>query len=117
MLEEMQEYLPIVGLTVGSLVILKIAFSICKIGFKRDAIKCSFSSNPFIALSSLLSNKDSVLERGGVEESIDGYENLFDGKSTKNKCDVPALKLSTPIFQWREFPSPIVFDKQLLSVL
>lgn len=78
MAEELQEYLPVIGATVGVIVGLNITLSIAKGGFKRDAVKSSFS-NPLIALSSLLSNKDSVLESGGVQESIDGYENLFDG--------------------------------------
>ena len=78
--EENQSLLTVVGGTVGAVFALNITLSIAKNGFKRDAVKHSFS-NPFIALSSLLSNKDSVLEREGVDASIKGYENLFDGTS------------------------------------
>lgn len=74
----MKSLVPIVGGTLGAIVGLNITLSVAKNGFKRDAVKHSFS-NPFIALSSLLSNKDSVLKREGVDASIKGYENLFDG--------------------------------------
>jgi len=46
--------------------------------FQRKAVKRSFS-NPIVGSVSLLSNDDSVLSREGVEESVKGYEKLFDG--------------------------------------
>ena len=78
MSDDLKSMLPIVGATVGAVVGLNITLNIAKGGFKRDAVKHSFT-NPFVALSSLLSNKDSVLKRDGVKDSIEGYENLFDG--------------------------------------
>ncbi len=79
MIDDTSSALPLVCTAVAALIGLNIVFGIAKGGFKRDAVKHSFT-NPFVALSSLLSNKDSVLEHGKVKDSIEGYENLFDGK-------------------------------------
>ena len=87
MAEESSSYLLVISATLGAIVVLNITLNIAKKGFKRDAVKHSFT-NPFVALSSLLSNKDSVLNRDGVEGSIEGYENLFDGKHTYYACIV-----------------------------
>lgn len=73
-----QNLLPLIGGTIGGITALNISLSVAKYGFKRDAVKHSFT-NPFVALSSLLSNKDSVLKRDGVDGSIKEYETLFDG--------------------------------------
>lgn len=46
--------------------------------FKRDAYAGPFS-NLITGLTSMLNNKDSVLDRAGVKESMDGYDDLFEG--------------------------------------
>lgn len=78
MIDDISSALPILGTTFAAFVGINILFSVAKGGFKRDAVKHSFT-NPFVALSSLLSNEDSVLEKEKVKESIEGYENLFNG--------------------------------------
>ena len=76
--EEVHNLYYLVGGTIGAIVALKFTFNIVKNGFKRDTVKSSFT-NPFVALSNLLSNEDSVLGRESVDSSIKGYEKLFDG--------------------------------------
>jgi sterol 24-C-methyltransferase len=51
-------------------------------GFTRDEVKNPFSDS-IIGGTSLLNNKDSVLSRDGVMDSIDGYEKLFNGARQK----------------------------------
>jgi len=46
--------------------------------FQRDAANSSFK-NTITGSMALLSNKDSVLSREGVKDSIEGYEKLFSG--------------------------------------
>lgn len=50
--------------------------------FNRDGVSNAFG-NIITASVSLLSNKDSVLKRENVRDSMDGYEILFDGARKK----------------------------------
>ena len=60
-----------------SIVSLNIIFSLSK-SFKRDSVGNSFG-NVVTGSVSLLQNKDSVLKREEVKDSMDGYDNLFAG--------------------------------------
>ena len=67
----------LVGLTALT-ILLNIAFRMKRTSFKRNATSSSFEDTISGSLS-LLSNKDSVLSREGVKQSIEGYERLFAG--------------------------------------
>ena len=67
---------PVVAGTLLSIVAVNIV--IRSRSFKRDAVDNSFG-NLVTGSISLLSNKDSVLKREQVKNSISGYENLFNG--------------------------------------
>ncbi len=71
---------PVVAGTLSILVAINI-FSRFARSFKRDAVSNSFG-NPITGSLSLLSNKDSVLKRDKVKDSVKGYENLFSGART-----------------------------------
>ena len=60
-----------------SIVSLNLIFTISKT-FKRDSVGNSFG-NVVTGSVSLLQNKDSVLKREEVKDSMDGYDNLFAG--------------------------------------
>lgn len=60
-----------------SIVSLNLIFSLSK-SFKRDSVGNSFG-NVVTGSVSLLQNKDSVLKREEVKDSMDGYDNLFAG--------------------------------------
>ena len=60
-----------------SIVSLNIIFALFK-SFKRDSIGNSFG-NVVTGSVSLLQNRDSVLKREEVKDSMDGYDNLFAG--------------------------------------
>mmetsp|Transcript_11192 Transcript_11192/g.21325 ORF Transcript_11192/g.21325 Transcript_11192/m.21325 type:complete len:402 (-) Transcript_11192:93-1298(-) len=60
-----------------SIVSLNLIFALFK-SFKRDGVGNSFG-NVVTGSVSLLQNKDSVLKREEVKDSMDGYDNLFAG--------------------------------------
>ena len=62
---------------VVSIVSLNVMFSLAK-SFKRDSVGNSFG-NVVTGSVSLLQNKDSVLKREEVKDSMDGYDELFAG--------------------------------------
>jgi sterol 24-C-methyltransferase len=62
---------------VASIISLNVIVRAAK-SFKRDARGDSFG-NIITGSVSILSNKDSVLKREQVNESMDGYDKLFDG--------------------------------------
>ena len=62
---------------VVSIVSLNVIFSLSK-SFKRDSVGNSFG-NVVTGSVSLLQNKDSVLKREEVKDSMDGYDELFAG--------------------------------------
>lgn len=68
--------LPVVAIT--SVVIINVTLRVFQGTFKRSAFGESFAG-VLTGSTSLLSNKDSVLKRDGVDNSIKGYENLFSG--------------------------------------
>jgi len=68
--------LPVVAIT--SVVVINVTLRVFQGTFKRSAFGESFSG-VLTGSTSLLSNKDSVLKRDGVDNSIKGYENLFSG--------------------------------------
>ena len=74
---------PFVMGTVAAVIAINIAIRKLSGGFKRDAVNNSFG-NAIVGSVSILSNKDSVLSRDGVKDSIEGYENLFTGAREGN---------------------------------
>lgn len=64
-------------ISTGAVVTIAIVLKVFQSGFKRS-VHTSFS-NVLVGVTSILSNKDSVLKRDGVDDSIKGYENLFSG--------------------------------------
>ena len=66
-----------VGIACLTLFTVNVAFRVSK-SFKRDATGNTFGDF-FTGSFNLLSNKDSVLKRGDVKKSINGYEDLFNG--------------------------------------
>jgi sterol 24-C-methyltransferase len=62
---------------VVSIVSLNVLFRLGK-SFKRDSVGNSFG-NVVTGSFSILSNRDSVLKREEVKESMDGYDDLFAG--------------------------------------
>jgi len=70
--------LPFVAIVSASaVIIINLLLRVFQSGFKRS-VHTSFS-NVLVGVTSILSNKDSVLNRDGVDDSIKGYENLFAG--------------------------------------
>lgn len=70
--------LPFVAIVSASaVIIINLLLRVFQSGFKRS-VHTSFS-NVLVGVTSILSNKDSVLNRDGVNDSIKGYENLFAG--------------------------------------
>lgn len=70
--------LPLVAIVSASaVIIINLLLRVFQSGFKRS-VHTSFS-NVLVGVTSILSNKDSVLNRDGVDDSIKGYENLFAG--------------------------------------
>lgn len=70
--------LPFVAIVSASaVIIINLLLRVFQSGFKRS-VHTSFS-NVLVGVTSILSNKDSVLNRDGVNDSIKGYENLFTG--------------------------------------
>lgn len=67
-----------VGITVLALFSANVVFFKVSRTLKRDATGNTFSDF-FTGSFNLLSNKDSVLKRDEVKDSVDGYENLFSG--------------------------------------
>lgn len=63
--------------TLASIVTVNVLLRYTK-SFKRDAVNSTFNDT-LTATTSILSNKDSVLQRGEVKSSIEEYEGLFDG--------------------------------------
>lgn len=70
--------MPAVAVGAAVIISLNVALRFSRMYFKRDASGNSFG-NVIIGSFSLLSNKDSVLDRDGVKDSIQGYESLFSG--------------------------------------
>lgn len=68
--------LPVVAGTAAGIVGINIAIRVAK-SIKRDATGNTFGSA--LASINILSNKDSVLKRDKVKESMDDYDNLFSG--------------------------------------
>lgn len=66
-----------VGIACIAVVGVNVAVRVTR-SLKRDATGGTFGDF-FTGSFNLLSNKDSVLERSEVKESITGYENLFSG--------------------------------------
>jgi sterol 24-C-methyltransferase len=67
----------LVAAAVVSIVSLNVVFSLAK-SFQRDSVGNSFG-NVVTGSVSLLQNKDSVLKREEVKDSMDGYDELFAG--------------------------------------
>lgn len=67
--------LPVVA--IFSVVAINVSLRQFKYSFKRSG-KSPFS-NSIMSCTAILSNKDSILTRDGVDQSIKGYENLFSG--------------------------------------
>lgn len=63
--------------SVAAIIVINLTLRVFQSGFKRS-VHTSFS-DVLVGVTSILSNKDSVLKRGGVDDSIAGYENLFSG--------------------------------------
>ena len=68
--------------TAGAMILLPLTTKIVRSYFKRD-VHSSFN-NQLSGSVNLLNNKDSVLKRNEVKDSIDGYEKLFDGARKEN---------------------------------
>jgi hypothetical protein len=75
---------PALFATLASVVMIRgISSSTTAASFKRDGTTNKSSFHNFITgRMSLLSNKDSVLQREHVKDSIEGYEKLFSGART-----------------------------------
>lgn len=73
-----------VVVSVAAVIVINLTLRVFQSGFKRS-VHTSFS-NVLVGVTSILSNNDSVLKRGGVDDSIAGYEKLFSGarKNTGN---------------------------------
>jgi len=64
-------------IAIAAVVVINVTLRVFQSGFKRS-VHTSFS-NVVVGVTSILSNKDSVLKRDGVDNSIAGYEKLFSG--------------------------------------
>jgi hypothetical protein len=102
MSNERTEQLSVSAVAVGTAVIvtLNVALRLSRIYFKRNASGNSFG-NVIIGGLSLLSNKDSVLERDGVKDSIQGYEKLFSGarQSVGTTSEMDSIKKREQAYQ------------------
>jgi len=67
--------------TAGAVMLMPLTVKFLRACFKRD-VHSSFSS--YANSVSMLNNEDSVLEKDGVNASIDGYEKLFGGARKEN---------------------------------
>jgi len=82
----------VVGVSVAAVIVINLTLRVFQSGFKRS-VHTSFSN--VIGGTSILSNPDSVLKPGGVEDSIAGYEKLYSGarKETGNITSDESIKM------------------------